>query len=503
MTTQRGTRVLVVDDDNIVLRAVQEVLQRDGYQVLTMENAVEVHASIEVLHVDVAILDIRMPYLSGMELLKVFKEKRPDVEVLMMTACATIKTAVEAVKMGAYDYLTKPFEDIEVLLLSVRRAAEKKVLYDRTCELEKALNTRNRFENLIGQSQQMRKVFSLVETVSHSSSNILIQGESGTGKELVAKAIHYRSPRKDKPFIAVNCSALTDSLLESELFGHVKGAFTGAISNKKGLFEAANKGTLFLDEIGDIPAATQVRLLRVLQEGEVRRVGANESIRVDVRIIAASNVNLQRAKEQGKFRDDLFYRLNVIPIVLPPLRERPEDVPLLAYHFLKLHSESVGKKLKGISPKAIKALTCNPWIGNVRELENAMERAAVLCSKEVVDVEDLPMEVVQPQMVAGNRSSSSLSYLPYAKAKQLANQAFERGYLSTLLERHSNNISSAARAAGIDRSNFRRLLKRYGMLNKGDLREAAGKPEDFEAPLSEGSSPCTPEPTSNNPEQST
>jgi len=481
MTTQGSTRVLVVDDDKIVLRAVQEILQRDGYQVVTMDDAVEALATIKDLNVDVAVLDIKMPHLSGMELLQNIKKIRPDIEVLMMTAHATIKTAVEAVKMGAYDYLTKPFEDIDVLSMSIRRAAEKKALYDRTCELEKALNARNQFENLIGQSQEMRKVFKLVETVSHSSATVLIQGESGTGKELVAQAIHYRSHRKNKPFVAVNCSALTDTLLESELFGHVRGAFTGAIGNKKGLFEAADEGTIFLDEIGDIPAATQVRLLRVLQEGEVKRVGANESLRVDVRVIAASNVNLQRAREQGKFREDLFYRLNVIPIVLPPLRDRPEDIPLLAYHFLKIYSEKLRKRLMGISPKAMEALTYNRWAGNVRELENVIERAAVLCSKEMVDLEDLPNEILQPQKAVVDLGTSSLAHLPYAQAKRLAKRTFERGYLGALLERNGNNISSAARAAGVDRSNFRRLLKQYDILGKADLSETETKlSENFE-----------------------
>jgi len=475
MTAQESTRVLVVDDDKIVLRAVQEILQHNGYHVVTMDDAVEALTTIKDFNMDVAVLDIKMPHLSGMDLLRVLKQTRPDVEVLMMTAHATIKTAVEAVKMGAYDYLTKPFEDIEVLLMSIRRAAEKKALHDRTRELEKALNARNQFENLIGQSAQMRKVFNLVETVSHSTATVLIQGESGTGKELVAQAIHYRSPRKNKPFVAVNCSALTDTLLESELFGHVRGAFTGAIGNKKGLFEAADEGTIFLDEIGDIPLATQVRLLRVLQEGEVKRVGANESTKVDVRVIAASNVDLQQAKEQGKFREDLFYRLNVIPIVLPPLRDRPEDVPLLSYHFLKVYSEKLKKKLVGISPKAMEALTCNRWTGNVRELENVMERAAVLCTKEVVDQEDLPSEIVQSQKAAGVFEMCSLAHLPYAQAKRLARRTFERGYLSALLERNGNNISSAARAAGVDRSNFRRLLKQYELLGKADLNEAEAK----------------------------
>ena len=457
----KHAKILVVDDDTIVLKAVTQILQREGYQVVSIDDAVEGLTAARDPSVDVAILDINMPNLSGMDLLKAIKSARPEVEVVMMTAYATVETAVEAVKAGAYDYLTKPFENIDEVSLTVGKAAERKQLKDRTRQLEEQLVVKNQFEDLIGQSNQMRSVFKLVETVSYSTATVLIQGESGTGKELVARAIHYRSPRKDKPFVAVNCSALTDTLLESELFGHMKGSFTGATGNKKGLFEAADGGTIFLDEIGDVPAATQVRLLRVLQEGEVKRVGANESIKVDVRVIAATNVDLARAKEQGRFREDLFYRLNVIAVQLPPLRDRPEDVPLLAQHFLRMYSAKLKKKLTGFTPRAMEALTCNRWVGNVRELENVVERASVLTSHEVVDVDDLPPGF-QDQPQAGSQVEVfSLAHLPYAQAKRLAMRAFERRYLSALLEKNGYNVSSAARAAGVDRSNFRRLLKQY------------------------------------------
>ncbi|MFT3837698.1 MAG: sigma-54 dependent transcriptional regulator [Myxococcaceae bacterium] len=469
---QKKVKVLVVDDDPVVLRAAQEILSREGYQVVAIDDSVEALAAVKDPSFDVAVLDIKMPNLSGMDLLKALKSARPDVEVLMMTAFATVETAVEAVKAGAYDYLTKPFENIDVLSLAVARAAEKKALRDRTRVLEEQLTARSQFEDLIGQSAQMRSVFKLVETVSYSTATVLIQGESGTGKELVARAIHYRSPRKDKPFVAVNCSALTDTLLESELFGHVKGSFTGATGNKKGLFEAADGGTIFLDEIGDIPPATQVRLLRVLQEGEIRRVGANENVKVDVRVIAASNVDLAKAKEQGKFREDLFYRLNVIRVALPPLRDRPEDVPLLAHHFLKKYSGKLGKKVTGFIPQAMEALTCNRWEGNVRELENVIERSVVLTPREQIDLDDLPPEVKEGPRVGGEVEVFSLAHLPYAQAKKLALRAFERRYLATLLEKCGNNVSSAARAAQVDRSNFRRLLKMYEVagrsLKKGD-----------------------------------
>ncbi|MEW5738723.1 MAG: sigma-54 dependent transcriptional regulator [Myxococcota bacterium] len=461
-TEPRKPRVLVVDDDKIVLRAATEILQRVGYSVLAIDDAVEALATIKDPAIDVACLDIKMPNLSGMDLLRAFKKDRPDVEVIMMTAFATVETAVEAVKAGAYDYLTKPFENIDVLSLAVGRAVEKKSLRDRTRVLEEALVARASFEELVGQSPQMRAVFDLVETVAFSGATVLIQGESGTGKELVARAIHFRSPRKDKPFVAVNCSALTETLLESELFGHVRGSFTGATSNKKGLFEAADGGTIFLDEIGDVTPAMQVRLLRVLQEGEVKRVGSNESTRVDVRVIAATNIDLARAKSEGRFREDLFYRLNVITVELPPLRDRPEDIPLLAQHFLARFRQKTGKNVTGFSPQATEALTCARWVGNVRELENAIERAVVLTTGPVIELEDLPPEVKnQRQRGSSEVEVLSLAHLPYAQAKKLAMRAFERRYLSALLEKSGNNVSEAARAAGVDRSNFRRLLKQY------------------------------------------
>ncbi len=469
---ERKTKVLVIDDDKIVLRAVSEILQREGYQVMAIDDAVEGLAAVKDPTIDVACLDIKMPNLSGMDLLKAFKQSRPDVEVIMMTAFATVETAVEAVKGGAYDYLTKPFDNIDVLALAVGRAAEKKALRDRTRVLEEALSVRDSFEDLVGQSPQMRAVFKLVETVSYSTATVLIQGESGTGKELVARAIHFRSPRKDKPFVAVNCSALTDTLLESELFGHVKGAFTGANSMKKGLFEAADGGTIFLDEIGDVPAAMQVRLLRVLQEGEVKRVGSNENIKVDVRVIAATNVDLSKARDEGKFREDLFYRLNVIKVDLPPLRDRPADIPLLAQHFLGIYAAKSKKKMLRISQEAMEALTGARWAGNVRELENAMERAVVLGTGDQVQLEDLPPEIRNSPRSGADVELFSLSHLEYAQAKKLAIRAFERRYLSTLLEKSNGNVSMAARAAGVDRSNFRRLLKQYEVggrsMKKGD-----------------------------------
>jgi two-component system response regulator HydG len=464
---RRKGRVLVVDDEKVVLRAVTRVLNQAGFDVVALDDAVEGLAAAMEPEIDVAMFDIKMPNLSGLDLLRAVKQRRPEVEVIIMTGYATVESAVAAVKGGAYNYLTKPFDNIDHVALTITKAVERKTLLDENRQLQTALQHRAPFEGLIGQSAPLRAVFKTIESISSSSATVLIQGESGTGKELVARAIHERSPRKTRPFVAVNCAALTETLLESELFGHVKGSFTGAIRDQKGLFESANGGTLFLDEIGDMPQSTQVRLLRAIQEGEVKPVGSHETTKVDVRIIAATNVDLAVAKAKGRFREDLFYRLNVISIGLPPLRERPEDIPLLAYHFLKKHSTKQAKRTVRIELAALELLRTHRWVGNVRELENVIERGVILGQGEEFTTEDLP-----PGFDAGSTvvesDSTTLAHLPYAQAKKLALRAFERRYLTALLDRCARNISSAARSAGMDRSNFRRLLKQYGVLQPGE-----------------------------------
>jgi two-component system response regulator HydG len=461
-------RILIIDDERVMLRAWERILTGQNYQVETCDNGVEGLARVQQEGFDVILLDIMMPNISGMDVLREIKAKTPDLEVIMMTAFATIDTAVQAIKLGAYDYLVKPFENIDSVVNVVHRAVERRRLIDRNRQLESELEVRDRFEGMVGSSLKMRDVFKLVEGVAYSSASVLIQGESGTGKELVAKAIHYRSPRKDRAFVVINCSALTETLLESELFGHVKGAFTGAIANKKGLFEVADGGTIFLDEIGEIPPATQVKLLRVLQEGEVKRVGSNDTLRVDVRVVAATNSDLQEGMKRGSFREDLFYRLNVISIQLPPLRERREDIPLLAYHFLRKYSERMGKKIERIAPDSMALLQAYRWGGNVRELENVVERAVVLQHSDTVVPSDLPPHIAQVAQV-GLDDHKSLSTLPYKKAKRMALVAFEKRYLTSLLSRNAGNISQASRSAGLDRSNFRRILKKYNLA--GDDRE--------------------------------
>jgi DNA-binding NtrC family response regulator len=459
----RKPRVLIIDDEEGVLRTLSALLTRAGFEVQTSADALEGLTAAKEPDVDVALVDINLPNISGMELLRELKTRKHPIEVIIMTGAATIPSALEAVRLGAYDYLTKPFLEIEPVISSVRRAADRKQLIERNRELEQLVKSQPN-QDFIGQSAKMREVFGLIEQVSYSSSTVLIQGESGTGKELVARSIHRRSQRSAKPFVAINCAAMTETLLESELFGHVKGAFTGAAGSKKGLIEAAHGGTLFLDEIGDMPQVTQVKLLRVLQEGEVRPVGSNETLKVDVRVIAATNVNLAKAMADGKFREDLFYRLNVINVVLPALRERPTDVPLLAQHFLTVYSRKLSKQIDRISDDALEALVGNRWPGNVRELENVIERATVLARGKEITIGDLPSAFTD-----GGRGSegdlTSLLHLNYASAKKLALSAFDKNYLRGLIRAADGNITVAASKAGLDRSNFRRLLKQNNLVS--------------------------------------
>jgi two-component system, NtrC family, response regulator HydG len=466
-TETKPARVLVVDDEPTLLRALEALLKKKGHEVVALDSPIAAMQRLAGEDFDVALLDIKMPQLSGLELLNAVKHRRPEVEVILMTGHATVETALAAVRAGAYDYLTKPFEDVEVVARAVAKAAERKALFDRNRELERVLRERDGApaDGLVGNSPAMREVTRMIDAVAYSATTVLVTGESGTGKELVARALHARSPRRAQPFVALNCGALTETLLESELFGHVKGAFTGAQRDSKGLFDAADGGTIFLDEIGDIPAATQVRLLRVLQEGEVKPVGSADSVKVDVRVIAATHRDLQKLVRAGKFREDLFYRLNVINVPLPPLRDRVEDVPLLAHHFLRRFADRLGKKVRTISPEAVELLCGYRWPGNVRELENAIERAMVLCRGDAVMQTDLPPAVTGHtaplvREAPGGADGTFLS-LSYAAAKEQALRRFEKGYVETLMRASDNNISAAARKAGMDRSNFKRVLRKY------------------------------------------
>ncbi|HVW28497.1 MAG TPA: sigma-54 dependent transcriptional regulator [Polyangiaceae bacterium] len=467
------TRVLVVDDEPMVRRGLARMLLAKGMEVLTADDG---RAALDVFgkeRIHVALVDLMMPNIGGLEVLQHAKAQGLEVEIIMMTAFGDVETAVQAVRAGAYHFLTKPFRSNDEVVLTVQKAAERRRLIDRAHLLEQKLEQQEKFGELIGNSASMREVYRLAIGVAPTSSTVLILGESGTGKELTARAIHQHSPRAGRPFVAVNCSAIPVELVESELFGHVRGAFTGATATREGLFEAANQGTIFLDEVGDLPALAQVKLLRVLQEGEIKRVGSNETRLVDVRVVAATNVDLRARIVEGKFREDLFYRLNVVAIKLPSLRQRHDDIPLLAFHFLQKYAAKTGRDIRKISPEAMRLLQNEPWPGNVRELENAIEHAVVFCRKDTILPGDLPFgkkthETLSPEEEQAHSGSNrwdlpgGLSDLPYRDAKQRAVAAFELAYFEAILKRTQGNVSEAARQAGLDRSNFRRAARRAG-----------------------------------------
>lgn len=388
--------ILIVDDERNYLLVLEDLLTDEGYSVITAERA---ERGLEVLRehsVDAVVTDMKMPGMDGMTFLEHVHAANPDLPVIMMTAYGTVEKAVEAMKKGAYDYILKPFEN-EELKLVVRKAVEHHHLIRRNQDLTQALQERYCFDNIIGKSAPMQRIYDLIERVAPTKATVLITGESGTGKELIARAIHYNSPRKNHSFISVNCGALPENLLESELFGHERGAFSGAVALRKGRFELAHQGTLFLDEISEMSPSLQVKLLRALQEMAFERVGGSETLHVDVRVVAASNRNLKAETTAGRFRSDLYYRLNVVHITLPPLRERPEDIPLLADHFLKKYARETGRENFRIHPEALRYLLDYPWPGNVRELENTIERAVILAAEEVITPRDLPQEIRRPR----------------------------------------------------------------------------------------------------------
>jgi DNA-binding NtrC family response regulator len=388
-------KILVVDDEALIRDIIKKGLsQMGGYSVEVAQNGKEAIEKLEKDIFDLVLTDIKMPEMDGLELLKNIKGTRPEVMVILMTAYGSIETAVEAMRIGANDYITKPI-NFDDLLIHISKVQKESLLLRENLLLRMEVRKKFEFNNIIGKSKKMQEVFSLIEKVAPGSSTVMIYGGSGTGKELVAKAIHYNSPRTDRPFIPFNCGAIPETLVESELFGHTKGAFTGAIQAKKGLFEEANGGTLFLDEISTILPSVQVKLLRVLQEKELMRVGSTERTKIDVRMIAATHENLEENMKQGKFREDLFYRLHVFPIFLPDLKDRKEDIPLLAYHFLDLYSKEAKKEIKGISKEAMKLLLEYHWQGNVRELENTIERAVIMTDRDHLVPNDFPKDLIE------------------------------------------------------------------------------------------------------------
>jgi len=385
-------KLMVVDDEESIRHFLSLMLKKQGFEVKTAKSASEALSFLEENEIDLAICDLKMPKMDGIALLKEIKKYSPETIVIMITAYATTKTAVQALKAGAYDYITKPF-DIEELTLIIEKALEKKRLEEENIYLRRELIEKYRFGNLVGKSKKMIELYRVIEQVAPTNSTVLITGARGTGKELVAKAIHYNSPRREFPFVSINCAALSEELLESELFGHMKGAFTSAFSDKKGLFEVADKGTILLDEISEMPLRMQAKLLRVLQEKTIRRVGGTKEIKVDVRVIASTNKDLRKLVSSGSFRDDLFDRINVIEIKLPLLRERKEDILLLADHFLAKFNKETGKNIKGFTPEVKELLLRYHWPGNVRELENAIERAVALETGEYIVPERLPEQI--------------------------------------------------------------------------------------------------------------
>jgi len=468
---QSSTRVLVVDDEPALRRGIARTLQARGMEVLTADDGAAAMDILQKERIDIALIDVMMPKVDGMKLLEHIKANHNEVEVIMMTAFGNVEIAVKAVRAGAYHFLTKPFRSNDEMVLTVAKAAERRQLVGRAMMLERKLAQHDAFGGLTGNSPLMREVYRLAMGVAPTSSTVLILGESGTGKELTARAIHQHSPRANKPFIAMNCSAIPVDLVESELFGHVRGAFTGATATREGLFEAANNGTVFLDEVGDLPLLVQVKLLRALQEGEIKRVGSNETRTVNVRVIAATNVDLRTRIVSGRFREDLFYRLNVVAIELPPLRKRREDIPLLAQHFLNKYASRAGRNIKQLAPETMRLLQRRSWPGNVRELENAMEHAVVFCQGEVIEPDDLPSyhaaggdapNQPAPPPLAPDSWGETLAELPYKMAKHKALEAFDAAYFAALLQRTQGNMSEAARIAGLDRSNFRRAARRSG-----------------------------------------
>ncbi len=458
--------VLIVDDEPDMVENCARILRRVGYRCFTAPDAHRALALIESEAPDVLLTDLKMPGMDGMELLRRARDLDPSLPVVMITAFATIESAVAAMKEGAFDYLPKTFS-VDQLQVAVERALRQRQLQVENRNLRQQLQATFGLENVIGRSPAMTRVFELVKKAARSEANILVVGESGTGKELIARAVHANSPRASQAFVPVDCASLPEQLLESELFGHEKGAFTGAIKTKPGLMEMAHHGTLLLDEIGDIPLGLQSKLLRAIQERQVRRVGATSFINVDVRVVSATNRDLREAVARGQFREDLYYRVNVIAIPLPPLRERAGDVTLLAHAFLKKFGRG---RVTSFEDETLAALEAYPWPGNVRELQNVVERACALADGEVIKRRDLPdyvlaregLRATTPADAAGvDPRLAATESLPLTEARERWMAVLESNYLRDLLDRHGGNVSAAAKAAGIDRKTFHRLVSKH------------------------------------------
>jgi DNA-binding NtrC family response regulator len=469
-TWTQPPKVLAVDDEQVVCESIRRVLSEEGYDVSTSTSS---RAALELLrkeHCDLLLLDIKMPEMDGIELLRAARDVSPETEVLIITGYATIETAVEAIKLGAFDYLEKPVSP-PALLVAAARALERKHLVDLTQRLRSELETRHRIGNVICSSPKMRKVMQLVARVAPTNSTVLITGETGTGKDVIARAIHYNSTRKDGPFVVADCASLSESLLESELFGHVRGSFTGAVKDRKGLAETARGGTLFLDEIATISASVQGSLLRLIQEREIRPVGSDKPVDVDVRLIAATNHDLGTLVEEGSFREDLYYRLSVFSIRLPPLRERREEIPLLAHHFVERFAEEFGKAIDHISPAAMAVLESHDWPGNVRELEHAMERAVLLADGRSIELTDIPGSGESTAVWKDVPDDAAALAELKQELRASAVERVERLFVLKALRKAGWNVSQAARDVGMARPNLHALMRKHDITAPRDQQD--------------------------------
>ena len=465
----QAAKILVVDDDAVARELLAEALKKEGYDVEAFGSGEAAIARGREGKVDLVLTDIRMGAVDGLTVLREFKRMSQDTAIVVLTAFGSLEGAIEAIKQGAYDYLAKPFKKEEIKLVVQRSLDHCRLLRENT-KFREELKSKDEWSPLVGSSPAMLEVYKLVARVSESKSTVLLQGESGTGKELIARAIHGNSPRRDKPFVPVNCGALPDTLLESEMFGYEKGAFTGAVGTKTGLFESASGGTLFLDEVGELGQALQVKLLRVMQDHEVRRVGGTHSIKVDVRIIAATNRDLEQFVKEGKFRDDLFYRLNVVRITLPSLTERQEDIPMLAHYFLQKCATGTTTPVRGFHPDTMELLNRYRWPGNVRELENAIERAVSLSHGPLLTPDDLPAAIRQAPIHADAKPESPDATEPVC----LTLEEVEKRHLVRVLKETKGNKVKASKILGIDRRTLYRMAERFG-LDLGDEGEGTEK----------------------------
>jgi len=464
--------ILIIDDEQVIRAGLKRVLEAEGYTTETFSSGYAAMDRLQNRPVDLIITDLKMPGMSGIDVLKSIRILQPDIPVVMITGYSTVDTAVEAMKHGAADYITKPFTPEDIARV-VKQALEQRTVALDDIYLKKELRDHHGFESFVGESPEMQRVYRRILQVSQTDSTVLISGESGTGKELVARAIHGNSNRREQPFVAVDCTALSENLLESELFGHVKGSFTGALQSKAGLFKVADSGTLFLDEVSNLSLMTQAKLLRVLQEREITPIGGTKPLPVNIRLIAATNRDLKEMVDSGEFRDDLYFRLNIIPVPLPPLRERKGDIEILCGHFIRKFTREIGKDLKGIEPSAMKHLLEHAFPGNVRELENILERAVVLAEKEAICCADLELD--QPErsgIFPHELVPRTFDELKERKKqlKELAVTPLERAFLINALNRNDWNITRAAEEVGMQRPNFQTMIKKQG-LTRGDRHE--------------------------------